>query len=69
MHQATEPVEEKGNFDVVKDYIIKYIKDAKPVSNSVPDKLYCLNLGYSGYRSKLKKKIEHFPMQLCFATA
>ena len=57
MQEVPQPVSEKGNFDAVKNYILKHIiKDAKVKSMLILYKLYGLSVGVSRYRNKLHKK-------------
>ena len=59
MQEVPQPVSEKGNFDAVKNYILKHIiKDAKVKSMLILYKLYGLSVGVSRYCNKLHKKKE-----------
>ena len=62
---------EKGNFDAVKEYILKHILlEEKAVSMNVLQEIYGVGMEEKRYQGKLKKGIEdQFSDQLIFITA
>ena len=62
---------EKGNFDAVKEYILKHLLlEEKAVLMNVMQEIYSIGMRDKRYQGKLKKRIEkQFPVQLIFVTA
>ena len=58
LQDSPQPVCEKGNYDAVKEYILKHkLLEEKAASMNVLQEIYGIGIGDKRYWGKLKKRI------------